>query len=1040
MSQSPDAPTPSPSGPPHEDWSVHPPVLHPQLAALVSSLSNATRLSIRALAIIVETYLEAIRRGTIALRALPMSLIVPMLQLIQSVQTLTMDVWANGPLGSSWPLAQWTLRMALPSALQPVVRALTNGTTVGAYLMYSTYSLAEQFAMAGFQLVSSTTTFSLRSAEESVRLIDALFGSTETSRALAAIIDVTMNELYDESDFHQLSTRQGHITAFSSLVKAVTAFACLQWVTRPQVTQRYRLTLMRSSTTTTASLPFPLGPDHRRDSSYTTMRDVEAGRLHQTGMVDGHPTTASATASEDSGEELQPSDSAASILDDMAGELLSHLKAPTSAPSSTPAPAQHQAIPQEPLSIRDSLPKARRSRSQGHLSFGPALDPLHPLQPTSPSNPLNHPGDFPAPRHAHGSASPPCLLFPRAPLVDNIARFIRYSSAAYGDRFMRIFGIRRRQLARARQAAAKRLHTHAFSSRSPSIGRRRSWGAPPHRHPVHRPRSQGTRGSQTPPLSFHQQQPPQSSRTARPRHHHRPRFDHPNHDSFATHTELPLESILYSSYTNLASLYDVQIKSHRAPHRQPRTSPSFATTLVPHALRELPKPSLHALVHYISVDHDLKAIVLTCRGTLGISDVLTDLLFHYADMALPYPDPGWALDHPELPPLQPCYRTHAGMLQSAQLLASPASSVFSELRQAMLQFPDYGLVFCGHSLGGGVAALLAILWSRVTLISPDAADPADQQAMRSFDGDWQRLDCPLFAHRQLSASRNSDGGPWLVRRFVTSEASGLPPNRPIHCFGYGVPAAASADLSHYCRGLVTSVVNTNDIMPNLSIGLLHDFKDLATALASEPEPVTEQVVQRVLKTMVRQNRQDRTTEYKTHAVRSHRYVSSRKQARLDLGRTNSSDALGQTNSTFTHAAAATSEHKDWFWALMKTMRANMANEKLYPPGDVYILEPTLTETSSTTSNTSTHDTAPWLQGLFAPTASSLSSLPDTFLDASSQPLSVALYRCHDVVARFGELRFHHRMLIDHSPRLYEDYIAALVKGEPDNEAPPDRKS
>ncbi|KAJ1981874.1 hypothetical protein H4R35_000532 [Dimargaris xerosporica] len=1031
MSQPPDAPTPSPPAPRYEDWSKHPPVLHPQLAALVSSLSTATRLSIRALAIVVETYLEAIRRGTAALRALPMSLAVPMLQLIQSAQTLTTGVWANGPLSNSWPLAQWVLRMALPNALLPVVRVLTNGTTMGAYLMYSSYSLAEQFAMAGFQLVSSTTAFSLRSAEESVRLLDALFGSTETSRALAAIIDVTMKELYDESEFHQLSARQGHLTAFSSLVKAVTAFACLQWVTQPQAIRRYRLTLMRSTTASTASLPFPLGPGHRRDSSYTTMRDVEAGRLHQTGLVDGHPTTASATASEDNGEEFPTSDSTTSILDDMTSELLSHLRAPTSAPSSPPAPAQRHTIPQVPLPTRVTGPRARRSRSQGHLSFGPALDPLQLFQPTAPSESLDHPGAFPAPPHAHGMASPPCLLFPRALLVDNIARFIRYASAAYGDRFMRIFGIRRRQLARARQAAAKRWHAHSFSSRTPSIGRRQSWGALPHRHPVHRPRSQGARNDQTVPLALRQQQPQRSARSSKPRSHHRPRFDHPNHDSFATHTELPLESILYSSYTNLASLYDSQIKNHQASHRRPRASQSLATALVPHTLRELPKPCLHALVHYISVDHDLKSIVLTCRGTLGISDVLTDLLFHYADMDLPYPDPGWALDHPESPPLRPSYRTHAGMLQSAQLLASPASSVFSELRQAMLQFPDYGLIFCGHSLGGGVAALLAILWSRVTLISPDAANPADQQAMRSFDHIWQRPDCPLFAHR------HADDGPWLIRRFVTSEASGLPPSRPIHCFSYGVPAAASADLSHYCRGLVTSVVNTNDIIPNLSIGLLHDFKDLATALASEPEPVTEQVIQRVLKTMVHQNRHDRTTEYKTHAVRSHRYVSAQKQARLNHGGSNLSNTKDQTNGRASHVAAA-SEHKDWFWALMKTMWANMDNEKLYPPGDVYILEPTLTGGgSSSTTSASTHDAAPWLQGLVAPTASS-SLLPDTSVDTAAQPLSVALYRCHDVVARFGELRFHRRMLIDHSPKLYEDYIAALVKGEPDNEATPDR--
>ncbi|RKP33990.1 hypothetical protein BJ085DRAFT_21996 [Dimargaris cristalligena] len=615
------------------NFQLHPTILHPHLASTVSSVSTATRLSIRALAVIVETTLEMVRFSTSATVSTPEFMLNTVLQL------------------------------CLPHSATALLRLAERGTALGAYVMHSSYELAEHFVQTGFQVVADTATYSLRGAEESVRLIDALFGSTETSRALSAIMGLIKREIYDDSDFHALSSRSGTITAFSSFVRALTAFACLQCVTGDRTARRFKLALIRRT----------LGP---------------------------------------------------------------------------------------------------------------------PIQP-----------------------------FPRRPIMSNIARFIRYASAAYGSRFMRIFGIQRR----------------LASKRAAALGRIRE-----------------TR----PPL------PPRGRR-----------HNHPNHHSFATHTELPLDSILYSSYTNLSSLYEARIRSYRS-----------------------------AGVHYISVDHDLSAIVLTCRGTLGLSDVLTDLFFHYAEFDLPYPD---------LPrntgTTRPHYRTHAGVLQSAQLLAASNSPVFRELRDAMLQYPNYGLVFCGHSLGGGVAAILAILWSRRTTTAPSSAP---------------------------------------IRWFVTSEASGLPPNRPIHCYAYGVPCVASIDLAIYCRGLITSIANAHDVVPCLSLGLLHDFKNVATILAAEKEPLAEKIVQRTVTTL----------------------------PSIPVG-----------------------EYADWFWSLIQTMRASMNTEKLYPPGDVYILD----------------------------------NSPPTKIQAGPRPVRyMSLYRCLDVTSRFFELNFSRSMFTEHSPKAYEDHIAALIRGQP----------
>ncbi|KAJ1934200.1 hypothetical protein FBU59_005776, partial [Linderina macrospora] len=146
-------------------------------------------------------------------------------------------------------------------------------------------------------------------------------------------------------------------------------------------------------------------------------------------------------------------------------------------------------------------------------------------------------------------------------------------------------------------------------------------------------------------------------------------------------------------------------------------------------------PSIHALVHYIAVDHATRAVVLACRGTLGISDLFIDMICEYETVHLP--------DHPATTG-ENAYRVHSGMWHSALLLADPSSEVFREVAEALRLYPEYGLVITGHSLGGGVASLLTLLWSQ-----------------------------PLFTHSQdqpMATPGSTMGG---IRQFATSDSFGL---------------------------------------------------------------------------------------------------------------------------------------------------------------------------------------------------------------------------------------------------------------------------
>jgi hypothetical protein len=156
------------------------------------------------------------------------------------------------------------------------------------------------------------------------------------------------------------------------------------------------------------------------------------------------------------------------------------------------------------------------------------------------------------------------------------------------------------------------------------------------------------------------------------------------------------------------------------------------------------------------------------------------------------------------------------MYQSALTLTARRSTVHQTLIDALTKYPSYGLVICGHSLGGGVAALLAIASSQ------PSSTFLDQNASRA----------------------NPVKHPRISTQFVTSFNSGLPPGRPIHCYSYGPPAVTSPNLARYTRGLITSVVQNSDIVPCLSLGVLRDLKNVAVTLAEEGH-VAEEIVGRV---------------------------------------------------------------------------------------------------------------------------------------------------------------------------------------------------
>src|ERR1700733_9547964 len=84
--------------------------------------------------------------------------------------------------------------------------------------------------MSGFVLAQASLSTGFSVAEESVRFVDLMFGSNETSRGLASIVMLVAKELTDEEDKGWTTWLTGGASAavLGRLAKSATLFACLQ--------------------------------------------------------------------------------------------------------------------------------------------------------------------------------------------------------------------------------------------------------------------------------------------------------------------------------------------------------------------------------------------------------------------------------------------------------------------------------------------------------------------------------------------------------------------------------------------------------------------------------------------------------------------------------------------------------------------------------------------------------------------------------------------------------------------------------------------
>lgn len=622
---------------------------------------------------------------------------------------------------------------------------LEGWSTASIHLMHSTLSLAELIHNAGFSLLQSASYLGFSTAEEGVKLLDAFFGSRDTSRTLAGVLCLIRRTYHD----------QGHNeSVFLGLTKSLTTFAMLQTILHDRTMAETRTNVKWKVMAKCIDIQGP--PEYTLDerpenmtihsnkssTSISSMLDVEiepSRMLKVPNSADIMLSTEEATtrttvveldtAKKDLVDPSWVARNQAVETRSVTGKTRYTIKSVTKRLKTSKfirtVSGRHIDTPDMRRldSPRRTLPTTPIPRTKRSLMTPTSSESKIPVPTRTPLSPLdvNH---NPSRGHARrlstistSSVQTVCTVrppdpvndqhrapWPPAPLFQNMYRFHRFATAAYGQSFLHVLGLSRDVY----------------------------------------PSDEGNHG---------------------------------NHHAFAAHVGLDVTSILLSSYS--------------------------------------PGSSGSGIVYFLAVDRTSKSLVLTLRGTLGIADVLTDLTGEYCDFKVP-----WDSN---------VHQVHKGIYEAAVTL-SKSQTLRQSIVSTFEEFPHYGLVITGHSLGAGVGAILGLLWS-----------------------------VPSHGGYHLS---------------ITEQRV------PVHVYAYACPATISSTLQ---TGLITTIVNDTDVIPKLSFGTLKDFRNVAIALSHD-------------------------------------------------------DTVFRRLRGYLYRSELTPEDENFFYSVWKTLRCDMSNEKLRPPGKIYTLQ------------------------------------------------------------------------------------------------------
>ncbi|RCI00488.1 hypothetical protein CU098_009887, partial [Rhizopus stolonifer] len=780
-------------------------LLPENIANFITAIALATRLSLRCSSLFIEALMESIKYSTSFSFGISRQAIINALSTAKKLHKLT---------ATSKSLVTCSDTEVDPER-NGFLQVLDKYTSLGIYIVHHSFTLAELFALSGIHFTAQTIKSGLMAAEESVGIIDGIFGSNESSRAIASIITLVHRELMNDPEF--ALTKIGKVAILSGLTKAMTAFAVLQNVTHKRTVKHMNITVLwkglvveeenlqallqlkqeqrqqeqhtdiiheleeiltntasshpgsgdaskvnsslislSSSSSNLNGKPIDLSLDENRNPYHmyeittTTNRTITRTTKIRPIDVNGSREISAKQVIERTDEQEEESFIAVvdhqvqdpqPIMSNQAPEYRQITAYNDTFQGSTEEKRTGFKIMLSSVSKKLARRKVERQtrysshqddKSSEETIEGPvrtrtSTSTTYQQHQSSTSQYLSRHHDD-DPMEDPSSYSEPEISKPKRRLSWSGLKIKTIAKKKSMTNLLQKGGNKRKipkpsepippvptsnasvylhnnnsNQRTSLSSIARTLKTTTYSEEMPSVSSNAS------NHSLVRSPSVPSRLCKTvSPLDMepNPQNFPRKHIISNIAHFIRyasaaygesfmrilgigdipsvlPNSHHPNHHAFAHHTGVAVEDILLSSYTDT------------------------------HVLSSVGHSKLHALVHYVTVDHHAEAIVLTCRGTLGLSDVLTDLTCDYKEFTLPTDQVPHGDEANGGQKRQ--YIAHGGMLEAAQLLATQKGKVFEAIKLGLERYPTYGLVLCGHSLGAGVASLLSVLWSEEKL-------------------------------------------------------------------------------------------------------------------------------------------------------------------------------------------------------------------------------------------------------------------------------------------------------------------------------------
>ncbi|KAJ2837102.1 hypothetical protein FBU31_001213, partial [Coemansia sp. 'formosensis'] len=553
---------------PQPYWRSRAPLLPQRMATVVSQVSGATRLSLEIAALFWEAIFDTVSEST------------------------NSGIWLGT---AAWEEVR-SLGLAAASVLSPlsslnpqIVSRLVGSTTAAGYsAVNQSLAAAERVLEGGFAMYSGAVNMGLHAAGEYVRFIDAIFGSTDTSRVLASFVHMCRREAFEKNpEIRALIDEHGAVGFGGQVLKTMVAWICLQVVTHGRA-RPYRMRLVYANTGAGAEFcprkfidsngkPLPAAPpktpanmtpaaaeEAGSSDEYCALSDQE-GSSHLDPDWDQRLMEALRKLSLHNEQKQKPDDVAHDVTLDAQRSRSSLWNTLLAVRESAAAAAQEHGGSD---SSSDSEQPVGRGVSAPFESAPASLvsSPQFPATPgTGRMRRASTAGGEEASTHDATLGDIPALdglppadswmqEFPRKPLLFNLARFISVASAAYGHSFMQVLGLGHGMIdARALidefgdYEVGRLSHSASMASMDPPL--RAQPMSSYHTHAAFhaaRPDSQRTYERR----HYRAPSPRLAARRAPVRRHRRrrPLSEHPNHHCFARHTGIPLGDLLFSSY------------------------------------------------------------------------------------------------------------------------------------------------------------------------------------------------------------------------------------------------------------------------------------------------------------------------------------------------------------------------------------------------------------------------------------------------------------------------------------------------------------